>query len=38
MRKLTELSVGDSFGELALMQDAPRAATIVASDCKSFKL
>jgi len=31
-RKLTELSKGDSFGEVALMHDALRSASVIATE------
>ena len=31
-RQLTELSNGDSFGEVALMHDAPRSASVIATE------
>jgi CRP-like cAMP-binding protein len=31
-RKLCELGNGDSFGELALMHDAPRSASVIATE------
>lgn len=32
MRKITELASGDSFGELALLHDNPRSASIIANE------
>ena len=31
-RKLCELTNGDSFGELALMHDSPRSASVIAQE------
>ncbi len=31
LRRLVDLSVGDSFGELALESNQPRAATVIAT-------